>query len=189
MERIGQPRGNAFRNKRPRLHVLYYDCDLELRNTVSNWNELRSTPNETINLHSSETLLESLHVSLVIPWLDIESDDGLGSWLWTLCGLLGLVLSDTLGLDSCSLCVLLLVIRAEEVDLVLVLAHGNGLSGVGLDAGSVNGREERGSLGLVTWEVWVLSLEGGNVGEPSGDVWELLGVWSLDAVKDCYVGL
>lgn len=81
------------------LVILDDEGDLELGDTVSDGDKLGGTPNETVDLHGSETGLEGLHVSLIIPRLDLEGDDGLGSWSGTLCGLLLLVLCDSLGLD------------------------------------------------------------------------------------------
>lgn len=166
--------------------------DLELRNTVSNWDELAGTPDETVLVDLTETCLQSLHVSLVIPWLDVEGDDGLGGGSWTLGCLLLLVLCDSLSLNSGGLGVLLLVVRAEEVDVVVVsssvVVDGDGLGGGRLDASVGSGREESGGACRVTVEVRVLLLEGCNVGEPSGNVGVLVGVRCRASLEDGNVG-
>lgn len=50
---------------------------LELGDTVANWYKLGETPDETILLNGSDSCLESLHVGLIVPRLDLESDDRL----------------------------------------------------------------------------------------------------------------
>jgi|TARA_R110002003_G_scaffold28_29_gene1761 hypothetical protein len=57
------------------------------------------------------------------PWLDVECDNRLGSRL-DLAGLLLVVFGQTLGLQLLSLCVVLLLIAAEQVDLIVVLLSG-----------------------------------------------------------------
>jgi hypothetical protein len=54
------------------------------------------------------------------PWLDVECDNGLGSRL-DLSGLLLVVLGQTLLLELLGLLVDLLVVTAEQVDLIIVL--------------------------------------------------------------------
>lgn len=54
------------------------------------------------------------------PWLDIHCDDRLGSRLG-LALLLLLVLSQPLISYACGLCILLLVITAEEIDLIIIV--------------------------------------------------------------------
>jgi hypothetical protein len=54
------------------------------------------------------------------PWLDVECDNGLGSRLG-LAGLLLVVLGETLSLELLGLLVNLVVVRAEQVDLIVVL--------------------------------------------------------------------
>jgi hypothetical protein len=57
------------------------------------------------------------------PWLDIECDDRLGSRL-NLAGLLLVVLSQALRLELLGLLINLVVVAAEQVDLVIVLLLG-----------------------------------------------------------------
>lgn len=65
------------------------------------------------------------------PRLDIESDDGLGRGFRALGLLLGAVSGQTLLTDADGLGILLLVVTAEEIDiLILLLLSGGGLGGV-----------------------------------------------------------
>lgn len=119
------------------LLVLDDDSDLQLGDTVTDSDELGCTPDETVLLDGANALLKSLHVGLVIPWLDLKGDDGLGSGLG-LASLLLLVLGNTLGLDPLSLGILL-VIRAEEVNLVIVISGASGSGSSGGGDGGVGG--------------------------------------------------
>ncbi len=125
------------------LGVLDDEVDLEHLDAVADWDELGGTPQKAVDLNGTDTVLELLHVGLVVPRLNLEGDDRLGDLeglaggkLLLLLGLLDLVvLGDTLGLDTLGLLVDL-VVRAEEVNVlvVLLLGGGGGTSG-GLDAG------------------------------------------------------
>jgi hypothetical protein len=55
------------------------------------------------------------------PWLDVECDNGLGRRL-RLAGLLLVVLGETLGLELLGLLVNLVVVGAEQVELIVVLS-------------------------------------------------------------------
>jgi hypothetical protein len=66
----------------------------------------------------SPTLVKSLIEHT--PWLDIQRDNGLGSGLG-LALLLLLVFSQSLVSDSGGLGVILLVIRCEEIDFIIIL--------------------------------------------------------------------
>lgn len=151
---------------------------MELGDTITDRDELGRTPNETVLLDLSQTVLESLHVSLVIPRLDVKGDDGLSGCAGALCSLLLLVLCDTLSLDTCSLRVLF--VGAKEVDLVVGVGVGslksNGLGGGGLYTGVGGSREEGCGAGLIAMEMGVLLLERGDVCEPTCDVGVFVGV-------------
>lgn len=124
------------------------------------------------------------------PWLDVKGDDGLGSRL-DLAGLLLVVLSKALLLDAGSLSVLLLVVGAEQVDLVVVVLSLL-LRGLGGVEGELGGLGAVGSevLGWVTGEGVELGLEGEHVVVPPPCVWVLLGSRDLlDLLVDLYIGL
>lgn len=125
------------------------------------------------------------------PRLNIQRHDGLGGGL-RLALLLLAVLGQALLTDTGSLGVLLLVVGAEQVDVVVLLLSGGGLGGVqgdlgdlgavgGVGLGGIAG--EGGELGLVRGDVLVPpggvgvlggvrgggdGLEGGNVGLGGG---------------------
>ena len=162
------------------LVVLNDKVDLELANTVTNRDKLGGTPDKTILLDGTEVGLELLHVGLVVckgwsvhdipinsaskltPRLNVKGDDGLSSSLG-LAGLLLGVLGETLFTNTSSLGVLLLVVRAEKVDIIIIL-----LSLLG-GLGGVDGK--LGGLGAVSGELlgWVTG-ERGELGLERGDV-------------------
>lgn len=121
------------------------------------------------------------------PGLHVEGDHGLGSWLRALGGLLLRVLLQTLLLDSLALLILFLVVRAEEVDLVVVSVRGLGRVGGEL----VRLRAIGGVLlGGVTWQGGEFGLEGLDVLVPAvgvGVVLRLRG--GLDGLEGLDVGL
>lgn len=97
------------------------------------------------------------------PWLNVQSDDRLGSRLG-LALLLLAVLGQTLLTDTGSLGILLLVVRAEQVDIIVLLLGSGGLGGVQGDLrglGAVDGvrlggiAREGGELRLVRLDVLV----------------------------------
>lgn len=121
--------------------------DLKLADTVADGDEGRGTPDEALARDGANRLLELGHVGLVVPRLDVHGDNGLADGGRALGGLLLVVGGDTLGLDALALGVLLLVVRAEEVDVVLVLlllsaGRGRGAAEERLGGGSVS-RERR----------------------------------------------
>lgn len=59
--------------------VLDDDGHLELLDTVTDRDELRETPNESGLLDRTDRLFEFGHVRLVVPRLDVESDERLGN--------------------------------------------------------------------------------------------------------------
>lgn len=122
------------------------------------------------------------------PWLDIQSDDRLGSRLY-LASLLLVVLSKTLGLEFRGSLVLLLVVTAEEIDIIIVLLGGRSLSGVYGKLAllrAVGG----GLLAWVTRKRGELALEGEDVVVPAPCVRVLLGGGDgLDLLEDLDIGL
>lgn len=93
--------------------------DLQLLDTKANSHERGRSPEETLLLDRAHSLLELSHVGLVVPRLHVERDNGFGDRLG-LVRLLGIVSSDTLGLEALSLFVDLVVLT-EEVDFIIVL--------------------------------------------------------------------
>ncbi|KAI7498817.1 hypothetical protein KC357_g166 [Hortaea werneckii] len=118
-----------------------------------------------------------------------DGDHGLGSWLRALGGLLLRVLLQTLLLDPLSLLILFLVVRAEEVDLVVVSGSVRGLGRVGGEL--VRLRAVGGVLlGRVAWQGGEFGLEGLDVLVPAvgvGVVLRLRG--GLDGLEGLDVGL
>lgn len=130
------------------------------------------------NFHSSRT-----------PRLHIQRHDRLGRWL-RLARLLLPVLLESLSLELLGLCILLLVIRAEQVYIVVVTICFLVLRfrvdwelGDFWTIGSVR-------FAWVAWERGELGLEGGDVLVPAVGVWELLDFWwGLDGLEAFDVGL
>lgn len=109
--------------------ILDDTVDLELLDTVTDRDELGLTPQETGHLDGTDVSLKGDHIGLIIPRLDVEGAHGLGDGLG-LVGLLGGVLGKTLLLDLLGLLIDLLVVRAEKIDiLIILLSGGSGGSG------------------------------------------------------------
>lgn len=113
------------------------------------------------------------------PGLDIHGDDGLGSDLG-LGSLLLAVGSKALLTDAGSLSVLFLIVRAEKVDILLLLLASSlrGLGGVDGDLGDIRAVGGVGGR-RVAGEGGELILVGGDVLVPAGSVGVLLGGGSL----------
>jgi len=107
--------------------ILNDAVDLELLDTVTDRDELGLTPQETLHGDATDVSLKGSHVGLIIPRLDIKGAHGLGNGLG-LGGLLGGVLGKTLLLDLLGLLIDLLIVRAEKVD-ILIIIGGSGSSG------------------------------------------------------------
>lgn len=162
------------------LGVLNNAVDLELLDTVTDSNELVTTPVETVHLDLLDVGKHLLEVSLVIPRLDVEGDNRLGGRARTLGSLLGTVLSKTLLLQLLGL-LIDLVVRAKEVDVVVVLSGGR--SGGSLRAVG------RGLL-LVARERRELRLVRSNVLVPAGSVGVLLSIGGgANSLEDGNIGL
>jgi len=125
------------------------------------------------------------------PWLDFKSNDGLGGGLgFTL--LLLLVLGESLVPYPGGLGILLLVVAAEEIDIIVVLSLGLLLWCLGGVDGKLSGLWAVGGvlLGRVTWERGELGLERGDVLVPTVCVRVLGGVGlRLDGLEGLDVGL
>lgn len=112
--------GNSFFNSSDRdLFVFNDTVDLELLDTVTNWDELVTTPDETVHIDGLDIGKEFVHISFIIPWLDIKGDDGLGSWLRLAGSLLLLVFSKSFSLNSFSFFIFF-VIGTEEIDIFVI---------------------------------------------------------------------
>ena len=112
-------------------------------------------------------------VAKLTPRLNVKGDNRLSGRLG-LAGLLLGVLSETLFADTSSLSVLLLVVRAEKVDIVIILLSLLGglggvdgeLRGLGAVSGELLGwvARERGELGLERGDVLVPAVGVGVLG-------------------------
>ncbi|KAB8437347.1 hypothetical protein FH972_025027 [Carpinus fangiana] len=159
--------------------ILDDQIDLQLLDTEAEGNQLGRTPNKTVLLNGTHTRFKLLHIGLVICFicrLDLAS-------------LLLTVLLQTLRLQLLCLGILLLVIGAEEVDIVVIVGRSSSacwVDGQGRGLGAVGGD----LLGWVTRECGELGLEAGDVLVPAGRVWELLDSWCLgDSLEDLDIGL
>jgi hypothetical protein len=146
------------------LVVLNDTVDLELLDTETNLNELRTTPDKTLHLNGKNVSLHLLNVGLIIPRLDIKGDDRLSSGLRTLGSLLSSVLSKSLLLELLSLLIDILVVGAKEINVLIVLL-------------SIGSSTKVRSLGiLVTRESLKLRRESINLGVPLSGLGVLLGI-------------
>lgn len=147
------------------LVILDNQVDLQLLDTVTNWDPGVSTPHKTVHLNLLDVSQHLLEVGLVVPWLDVKGNERLSSWL-RLGGLLGVVFGKSLLLQLLSLFVNLLIVRTEKVDVTVVIL----LSGSWSRLSSWQGREVvhvQVDVGQPSDEAWVLllnGLEGGNIG-------------------------
>jgi len=138
---------------------------------------------------SSSTILVSTRCQLQVdfvaltPGLDVQGDDRLGSGL-RLASLLCGVLLEALLTNTGVLSILLLVVRAEEVNVVIVLLLSVG-SGLGRVDGELRGLGAVSSelLGRVTGERRELGLERGDVLVPA------VGVGVLGDIRGSLQGL
>lgn len=102
------------------------------------------------------------------PRLDIHSDDRFGGGLG-LALLLLAVLGETLLTDTFGLGILLLVVRAKQVDIIIILGGSRGLGGVQGDLGGIRAVDGVG-LGSIARESSELILVGGDVLVPPSGV-------------------
>lgn len=139
-------------------HLLVLDDahDLQLVDSVSHGHQLGSSPQQTVHLDLADQQLHLLHVGLIVPGLDVHQHGALGDQ-GGLLRLLGIVSLDALGLDAGLLSGLLLILRSEQVDVIISLGGG------GLGAGHL-GHSGSSPLCLLRGG------EGGNVAVPTGSV-------------------
>lgn len=187
------------------LVVLNNTVDLQLLDTESDSNELRTTPDKSVHGNSLDVSEEQVKISLIIPRLNIKSYDRLGSGLSTLSSLLGSVISKSLLLELLSLLIDLVVVRSKKIDIrvLLFLSSGRGSSNITTKVRSlgslVTGQSSkllrvRSNLRVPTGSVGVLgsirsglnSLENGNISLGSVDALDVAlvgkeGVESLEA--------
>jgi hypothetical protein len=153
---------------------------------LTDGNESGSAPDETFLLNGTNVGLQLLHVCLIIPWLDVQCYDRLSSWLWSLSGLLGIVLLESLSRELSLLSILFLVIRSEEIDVLIVLSGWGSSRGLGGDIRAVGSEWKR----SISWERRELLNIGGDVRVPTGSVWVLSGIWSGgDGLVDSNISL
>lgn len=124
------------------LVVLNHTRDTELLDTVTNGNELGGSPKETVEGDATDHGLKVGHRGLIVPGLDVEDDGRLGNDNGLL-GLLGLVLGETSSLGSLGSSILFLIIRTEEIDVIVRLLGGNGTTGSILRGGLLGTRETK----------------------------------------------
>lgn len=117
-------------------------------------------------------------VEKLTPRLDVKSDNGLGDGLG-LGSLLLTVSSETLLTDLGSLSILLLVVTAEQINIIIIILSL--LGGLGGVDSQISGLRAVGRVGLggIAREGGELALVRGNVLVPSGGVRVLLRVGSL----------
>lgn len=139
--------------------VVFNDTvDLELLDTVSDIKELVTTPDKTFNLNGLNVSQHLVNVSLIIPRLDINGDNGLGSSLGSLSSLLSSVLSKSLLLQLLSLLIDFLIVGSKEINILVLLLF------------SINRAKVRGLSVLVTGKSLKVSRESLNLGVPSGSL-------------------
>lgn len=121
----------------------------------------------------ARTATDLIQCSRLTPRLHIHGDDRLGNSLG-LGSLLLTVSSETLLTDPDSLGILLLIVRAEQVNIVVVVLSSSTLGGVDGEVARL-GAIGRVGLGGVTGEGGELALVAGNVLVPAGGVGVLVG--------------
>ena len=127
------------------LIVFNDTSDLKLLDTVAtkvsscrvslnspNLDQLSSAPEKTVHGDWADWGLQLLHISLIVPWLDVHNDVGLGNdfaLLGLLLGLLLVVSGNAFSLDSLSLGVFFfIIVRTEEIDVIIFLLLSSGRS-------------------------------------------------------------
>lgn len=126
-----------------------------------------STPDQTFHLDGLNVSDHLLQIGLIIPWLDIQSDNRLGSWLSWLVSLSSLVFSDSLSLNLFSF-LIFFIIGTEKIDFIVIFFFSSS-----------------GSWSRSSWERSEFFASSSNVIEPSGKVW----VGLLESLVDSNVSL
>jgi hypothetical protein len=93
---------------------------LKLLDAITDGYQGGGTPNQAIFLDTPDRLLESLHIGLIVPRFDFESDDGFGDGLG-LVGFLRIIGCYTLGLHAFGFCVILFI-RTKEIYFIVVFS-------------------------------------------------------------------
>ena len=150
------------------LGVFNDQVNLELLDTETNWDPLVGTPGKTVHLDSLDVGQQFFQVGLVIPWLDVQGNDRLGFWLWTLSSLLGGVLSESLLLQLLSSLINFFVRGTEEVNVIVVFFFSS-----------------LGGWSVTDWERIELFGERVDVIQPSSELW----VFLLEGLVDSDVSL
>ena len=100
----------------------------EFVDTITNGNKFAGTPNQTIHFDGLDQLEHLIHVSLIIPRLDIQKNGGLGDQ-GRFLGLFGSISGQTLFTDLGSFGIFFLLIGTEKIDVVIVIISGGGTTG------------------------------------------------------------
>ena len=95
----------------------------EFVDTITNGNEFASAPNKTVHFDGLDLLEHLIHVSLIVPRLDIEKDRSLGDQ-GRFLRLLGSIGIQTLLTDLSSFGIFFLVIGTEKIDVIVVIIGG-----------------------------------------------------------------
>jgi hypothetical protein len=107
----------------------------------TNGNKSAASPNEPVLFNGTNRFLKKRHIRLIIPRLDIKSDDRLGNSLG-LGGLLLRISLQSLLLDSLGFSVGLFVVTAKEIDVVVIFFCGGWGSSFSCDGGlGMDGRD------------------------------------------------
>ena len=93
--------------------------NLELDDSVSNRDFLRSTPDKSIHFDGTDSLLDVINVDGVIPWLDVVDDVGLSDRARLLGLLLGVSLQSLFG-DSLLFLIIFIFVRSEKVKVFIL---------------------------------------------------------------------
>ena len=129
------------------LVVLDDQVDLQLLDAETDRDPLACAPDETIHLDGYDTLLQLLEIGLVIPRLDVHGDDRFGSRLNLALLLLPVLCQSLLTLGDNLWVFLLILVGAEQVNLVLIFWSILGVDGKLVDIWTVCGE----GLGWVAW--------------------------------------
>ena len=130
------------------LVVLDDQVNLQLLDAEADRDPLAATPDETVHLDGYDTLLQLLEIGLIVPRLDVHGDDRLGSGLNLALLLLLVLCQSLLALGDDLWVFLLILVGAEEVNLVLIFWGILGVDGNLANVWAVCGE----GLGWVAWQ-------------------------------------
>merc|ERR1719516_955317 len=106
------------------LFILHSAHHLKLGNTIADGNLLAGAPNKAIHLNALHLLKHLIQGSLIIPRLHVEENRGLGNHLGFLGFLLVISLKTLFG-DPLLFLVVFFVIRAEQINIIVVILSGS----------------------------------------------------------------